>query len=169
MQCRINAAARQVRPYSTGVVHSAAARPAADPGPRPPRYLATRHNIALWTGKAGEAGPARHLFAALLPDVTRVLGADHPETLKARGGVAGWTGEGDPGWTRDLFAALLPDVTRVLGPEHPETLRARASHARWTGQAGEVGQARDLFAALLPDVKRLLGPDHPDTLTDAPT
>jgi hypothetical protein len=41
-----------------------------------PDTLATRHNIALWTGKAGRA---RDLFAALPPNVERVLAADHPE------------------------------------------------------------------------------------------
>ena len=94
-----------------------------------------------------------------------MLGSDHPETLKARAGVAGWTGEDDPGRARELFAALLPDVEGVLGSDHPETLKARASHARWTGEAGEAGRARDLFATLLPDVTsraRPRPPRHPD-------
>jgi len=40
------------------------------------------HNIAAWTGECGDAREALRLFQALLPDQTRVLGADHPGTLR---------------------------------------------------------------------------------------
>jgi len=72
-------------------------------------------------------------LAALLPVIERVSGAEHPETLTARGSLAFWTGEaGDAAGARDQFAALLPVIERVLGAEHPETLTARDNLARWT-------------------------------------
>jgi hypothetical protein len=55
----------------------------------------------------------------------RVLGAEHPDTLAARSGLADWTGEGDAARGRDQFAALLPIRERVSGPDHPETLGPR--------------------------------------------
>jgi hypothetical protein len=76
------------------------------------------------------------LFAALLPDLVRVLGRAHPGTLSTRHTLARWTGEaGDPAAARDQFAALLPDLVRVLGPAHPGTLSARHNLAYWTGEA----------------------------------
>jgi hypothetical protein len=36
---------------------------------------------------------------ALLPDLERVLGADHPSTLTTRNNIAAWTGE-TGAWTR---------------------------------------------------------------------
>ena len=53
---------------------------------------------------------------------------EHPDTLRARANLAGWTGKaGDPAAARDLFAALLPVEERVLGAEHPHTLDTRAN------------------------------------------
>jgi hypothetical protein len=40
----------------------------------------------------GGCGRARDQFAALVPVRERVLGAEHPETLTARGSLAYWTG-----------------------------------------------------------------------------
>ena len=51
------------------------------------------------------AGPARRatargalrLFAELLPDQERVLGRDHPDTLRTRNNIATWTGRAGDG------------------------------------------------------------------------
>ncbi len=42
------------------------------------------HNLARWTGEAGDAAGARDQYAALLPVRERVLGPEHPDTLTAR-------------------------------------------------------------------------------------
>ena len=82
---------------------------------------------SAWTGQCGDAREALRLFQALLPDRERVLGPDHPETLRTRNNTAHWTGEcGDAREALRLFQALLPDQERVLGPDHPETLTTRA-------------------------------------------
>ena len=135
-------------------------------GPEHPGTLDARHELARWTGQAGDAAGARDQFAALLPIVERVRGAEHPDTLVTRHDLAYWTGEaGDAAGARDQFAALLPIVERVLGPEHPRTLSARSNLARWTGAAGDAAGARDQFAGLLPIRERVLGPEHPRTLS----
>jgi hypothetical protein len=62
----------------------------------------------------------------LLPDRERLLGPDHPDTLRTRSNIASWTGEcGDAPEAVRLLTALLPDYERVLGPDHPETLTTR--------------------------------------------
>jgi hypothetical protein len=135
-------------------------------GPEHPDTLATRHDLAHWTGEAGDAARARDQFAALLPIYEQVLGPEHPTTLTTRHNLARWTGQaGDAAGARDQFAALLPIRERVLGPEHPSILTTRHNVARWTGQAGDAAGARDQYAALLPIRERVLGPEHPDTLT----
>ena len=166
---------RQPRPLDRGgggrgrgprPVRRAAARGRAGPRPEHPDTLAARHNLARWTGQAGDAAGARDQFAALLPVRERVLGPEHPDTLADRANLAYWTGEaGDAAAARDQFAALLPVRERVSGPEHPDTLADRGNLARWTGEAGDAAGARDQFAALLPVAERVSGPEHPDTLT----
>jgi len=60
-------------------------------------------------GQAGEARQALRLFAPLLPDRQRLLGAHHPDTLTTRGNIAVWTGEvGDAREALRLFTALRP-------------------------------------------------------------
>ncbi|WP_374200231.1 tetratricopeptide repeat protein, partial [Streptomyces sp. AC555_RSS877] len=59
----------------------------------------------------------------LLKDQTRVLGADHPNTLDTRYWAARFRGEaGDVAGAATAFAELLKDQTRVLGADHPDTL-----------------------------------------------
>ena len=131
-------------------------------GPEHPDTLGARHDLARWTGEAGDAAGARDQLAALLPIRERVQGPEHPDTLATRHNLARWTGEaGDAAGARDQFAALLPISERVLGPEHPDTLATRHNLAYWTGQAGDAAGARDQFAALLPIRERVLGPEHP--------
>ena len=86
-----------------------------------------RNDIAHWTGESDDAGTARALFEALLPDQQRVLGPDHPDTLTTRANIARWSGEsGDAGTALALSEALLLDQQRVLGSDHPDT-RATAA------------------------------------------
>ena len=56
-----------------------------------PDTLAARHELARWTGAAGDAAGARDQYAALLPVVERVLGTEHPDTLRDRANLAYWT------------------------------------------------------------------------------
>ncbi|MGH3921352.1 MAG: tetratricopeptide repeat protein [Pseudonocardiaceae bacterium] len=46
--------------------------------------MTTRHNVAYWTGEAGDPGQALRLLTELLPDRQRVLGPDHPDTLNTQ-------------------------------------------------------------------------------------
>ena len=96
-------------------------------GPDHPGTLATRHNIAAWTGEAGDARGALALYTALLPDQQRVLGPDHPDTLTTRNNIAYstvWAGDGRGALA--LYTALLPDQQRVLGPDHTDVQATQA-------------------------------------------
>jgi hypothetical protein len=62
-------------------------------GPEHPETLTARHNLAYWTGTAGDAAGARDQLAALLPIRERVLGPEHPQTLSTRHNLAYWTGQ----------------------------------------------------------------------------
>jgi Tetratricopeptide repeat len=121
--------------------------------------------IANYLGQSGSYAAARDLERKIADAVERVLGAEHPDTLRCRGNLAAWTGAaGDPAAARDQFAALLPACERVLGAEHPDTLRCRGNLAARTEAAGDLAAARDQFAALLPVIERISGAEHPDTL-----
>jgi hypothetical protein len=137
-----------------------------DYGPEHPYTLSARHELARWTGEAGDAAGARDQLIVLLPVLERVLGPDEPDLLAARGNLAFWAGEaGDAAGARDQLIALLPVLERVLGPEHPDTLAARSNLARSAGDVGDVAGALDQLAALLTVHEQVLGPEHLHTLT----
>jgi hypothetical protein len=97
----------------------------------------------------------------------RNLGADHPDTLRARVKLAEWTGgTGDAAGARDELEGLLPLLERALGGEHRHTLAARAALALWTGDAGDPTGARDQLTMLLPVLEKALGPGD-ETLLSA--
>jgi Tetratricopeptide repeat len=65
--------------------------------------------------------------------VLQALGPSHPDTLRIRNNIAGWTAEcGNLARPLHLAEALLLDRIRVLGPSHPDTLRTRNNIATWT-------------------------------------
>ena len=136
-------------------------------GPEDASTLTAWHELAHWTGLAGDRAGARDLYAELLKVRARVQGPEHPDTLAARHSLARWTGQaGDAASARDLYGALLPIRERVLGVEHPDTLATRHNLASWTGEAGDAAGARDLSGRLLPVRERVLGAEHPDTLSN---
>jgi tetratricopeptide (TPR) repeat protein len=135
-------------------------------GPDHPGTLATRANVAHWTGAAGDAAGALRLLQKLLPEQERVLGLRHRDTLVTRGNIALWTAHaGDRAGGLLLYQELLPEQERVLGPRHRDTLGARTNIAALTGETGDAAGALRLYRALLPDQERVLGPDSPQTLT----
>jgi hypothetical protein len=66
-------------------------------GPEHPSTLTARHELASWTGMAGNVTEARTQSAALLPTAERVLGAEHPDTLTTRRNLASAAGEMESG------------------------------------------------------------------------
>ena len=122
--------------------------------------------LARYLGASGSYTAALAVQQQVLRATEETAGAEHPDTLTARGNLAHWTGQaGDAAGARDQYAALLPVFERVYGAEHPETLTARGNLAYYTGAAGDAAGARDQFAALLPVRERVLGAEHPYTLT----
>ena len=88
-------------------------------GPEHPDTLGARHELAAWTGVAGDAAGARDRLAALLPVEERILGAEHPTPWPPASfsPLDRACRRSDRG--PDRYAALLPVIERVLGPEHP--------------------------------------------------
>jgi hypothetical protein len=129
----------------------------------------TVHPLLFRTGNSladsGLIADAAAYFTELTANASRHLGADHPDTLRARHRLAGTYGpSGDLIGARTAYRDLLSDQSRVLGAEHRDTLATRADLGWWQGMAGDAGGAVSAFRALLADRTRVLGPDHPDTL-----
>ncbi|MEV0444816.1 tetratricopeptide repeat protein, partial [Streptomyces spectabilis] len=124
------------------------------------------HRMGTSLGETGQATAAHDHFRQITDAALRHLGADHPDTLAARGDLALWRGEtGDAVGAAQACAELVADRTRVLGADHPDTLATRGNLARWRGETGDAVGAAQACAELVADRTRVLGADHPHTFT----
>src|SRR5688572_17991568 len=74
----------------------------------------------------GRTGAAVRLYESVVADYSRVLGADHPNTLKARRDLAtSYHLAGQVDSAIRLFETTLADQERVLGLGHLNTLDTR--------------------------------------------
>ncbi|WP_063772820.1 FxSxx-COOH system tetratricopeptide repeat protein, partial [Streptomyces sp. MBT28] len=133
-------------------------------------YRPGAHTVLYRLGRSlvqsGQVASAIDHFEHLVATTNSHLGAEHPDTLIARGDLASVrVSAGDAAAAVEEFADLLDHKRRVLGPDHPHTLTTRHNLASSRGRAGDAAGAVQELANLLPDRVRVLGPDHPQTLT----
>jgi len=95
----------------------------------------------------------------------RVLGDDHPDTLRSMNNLAflymrqGRYAEAEP-----IFRKALASQRRVLGDDHPDTLLSMNNLAWQYYRQGRFAEAEPLYLEALEKRRRVLGDDHPDTL-----
>ena len=98
--------------------------------PHPPEVLgATAVALANYTRALQDAGQIKESLAlvphleSVLAARTRLLGAEHPDTLRTAHDLADTLyAQGDYAGARARYEAVLAARTRLLGAEHPDTL-----------------------------------------------
>jgi serine/threonine-protein kinase len=94
----------------------------------------------------------------------RVLGPEHPSTLKSMVSLAhAYSRQGRQGEAEALYRETLEIQKRVLGPEHPDTLLSMNGVAIACHRQGRHAEAESLHRQTLEIRKRVMGPEHPDT------
>jgi len=107
--------------------------------------------ISYWTARQGDA--------------ERLLGAEHPDTLKIRGTLAAsYRSAGRTPEAIVLLEQVAADNERLLGAEHPDTLAARAKLGTSYQEAGRTAEAIGLLELVAADLERTLSAEHPHTL-----
>jgi serine/threonine protein kinase len=95
----------------------------------------------------------------------RVLGPEHPDTLKSMSNLASdLSAEGHYAEAEKLDRETLDIERRVLGPEHQDTLKSMHNLAGDLTAEGHYAEAEKLYRETLDVRRRVLGPEHPDTL-----
>ncbi|MGH3779390.1 MAG: tetratricopeptide repeat protein [Pseudonocardiaceae bacterium] len=133
--------------------------------------------LAVRRQDGGEIGPvvpdpsvggAIQLDEDTLTRYRRVLGNDHPDTLRSAHNLAvGLRALGEHEQARELGEDTLSRRRRVLGDDHPDTLLSAHNLAVGLRALGEHERARRLHEDTLTRRRRVLGDDHPDTLRSA--
>ena len=97
--------------------------------------------------------------------VEEILGAEHPDSLASRHGLAGaYESAGRLGEAITLYEEVAADCARVLGEDHPDTLASRNNLAGAYYAAGRHHEAITLFKDTLEVCEEALSPDHPLTI-----
>jgi len=95
----------------------------------------------------------------------RVLGPEHPDTLRSMNNLAlVYADEGKYAQAETLHSQALEIERRVLGPEHPNTLMSMHNLALVYMREGKYAQAETLYGQTLEIERRVLGPEHRDTV-----
>jgi eukaryotic-like serine/threonine-protein kinase len=108
---------------------------------------------------------AQSLFARAGDIRRRVLGPEHPETLRSMNSVAAVVyNEGHYAEAEKLFREMLDIRRRVLGPEAPDTLASMGNLAGVLTDEGRYAEAEKLSRETLDIRRRVSGPEHTQTL-----
>jgi tetratricopeptide (TPR) repeat protein len=130
------------------------------------RLIQLRWSAVWFLNSLGDsAAQSVGIAEPLLADQERVVGIDHPDTLRTRNSLANaYQAAGRTAEAIALHERTLADEERVLGSDHPETLQTRNNLAMAYEDAGRTAEAIALLERTLADRERVLGIDHPDTL-----
>ncbi|HEY0640981.1 MAG TPA: SEFIR domain-containing protein [Pseudonocardiaceae bacterium] len=133
-------------------------------GPEDGRVLRARHGVTFWLDKY-DMPQARALLADLLGTQTRVLGAEHPDTLVTRHDLAYACWHlNEAGRAKQMFEELLPVRAEVLGPNHRYTMMTRSFLINLRAVHGGLEEAIGDYRELIADSTAALGALHLDTI-----
>jgi tetratricopeptide (TPR) repeat protein len=122
-------------------------------------------NVAFNLQRAGEYHDALAIFEKIVPELVGLLGADHPDTMRARQGLASSYGDvGQLGKASRMLGDLLSDKRRVLGDGNVSTLRTWITLGSVIGDAGDTRQAMGIIEDALAVAQESLGERHSLTI-----
>jgi hypothetical protein len=127
----------------------------------PIRRLMRRSDSAFDHQRRGDADGAYAIFQEVVPDLAALVGADHPQCMKVRQGLA--MAAVDMGLLPSglrMYRELLDDKRRVLGNGHPSTLRTWTSLGHATFQIGDFQGALDIARRVAHESEQSLGRSH---------
>ena len=94
------------------------------------------NNLALTLRDQGDLPGARDIQERVVEGERRILGEEHPSTLRSKGNLAlTLSDQGDVAGSRALYERILEVQRRILGEEHPNTLTSMNTCSTTTPKA----------------------------------
>jgi hypothetical protein len=127
--------------------------------------LTNLHGEAVSLGISGEYAEAARILREVIAARTRVLGAEHVDTLESRYELAGYLGGlGEYAEAASVLREVIAARTRVLGAEHVDTLKSLEGLAFILGCVDEYAEAEQILREVVAARTRVQGAEHADTL-----
>ena len=135
---------------------------------QPEVEAAVRHALGVTLRDLGKLPQGNEQLEAALAIRTRVLGAQHLDTLATLGELAGQRGaEGKMLEAAQIAGRVVEGRRAALGPDHPDTLTALADQGTLLYQADVRDQGEALLRQVVEKRTQLFGTDDPRTLVAA--
>ena len=121
--------------------------------------------IATLLFAEGNFGDAEKLFRSVIEVRSRILGAEHPDTLASRNRLIYALNEEEKHADAEAEARQVVALReKILGVEHPDTLLSRYNLASALYHEGKTGEAERLYREVLKLDEDVIGREHPRTL-----
>jgi tetratricopeptide (TPR) repeat protein len=151
--------------YARAMEHFREAEKLTDPQRNPEDWAQLHQAIAGLLIDQGQYKDARNILLSVVELRTRLLGAEHPDTLRSRGDLAtALDSEGNYAEAENQYRDLIKLDEKVFGSENSETLSSRNGLAILFMNEGKYGDAEAEYRQLANLAAKVLGADHPDTL-----
>ena len=122
-------------------------------------------NFALVFEENGDLNSAEQLEVQVIDMRKKLLGADHPDTLKSIANLAStYRNQGRWSEAEQLQIQVMDMRKKLLTTEHPDTLICMANLASAYKEQGRWNEAEQLQIQVLDIRKKLLGAEHRDTI-----
>ena len=122
-------------------------------------------NFALVLQENGDFNSAEQLEVQVMDMRKKILGADHPDTLRSIANLAStYRNQGRWNEAEQLDIQVMDMRKKLLGADHPDTRSSMANLACTYSNQGRWNEAEQLEIQVMDMRKKLLGADHPDTL-----
>ena len=119
-------------------------------------------NLASTFWNQGRWKAAEELFVQVMETSSKVLGAEHPDTLTSMANLASTFGnQGSMEAAEELFVQVMATRKKKLGADHPDTLTSMANVASTYRNQGRWKEAEELEVRVMATSKKVLGVDHP--------
>jgi len=128
-------------------------------------YDDTYSKVAQVMRENGDWNNAEQLENQVMDMRMKLLGTEHPDTLKSMGNLAStYSDQGRWEEAENLEVKVMDMRKKMLGAEHPHTLTSMANIAVTYWNQGRLNEAEELEVQVMEMRKKLLGAEHPDTL-----
>jgi tetratricopeptide (TPR) repeat protein len=129
-----------------------------DPG----EWAEVQNAIANVLIDQGEPGAAEKVFRDVVGVMSRVLGAEHPDTLRSRSSLAiALNAQGKYAEAETELCDVIQVEEKILGAENANTLNSRDTFAGVLYGEGRHAEAEAEYRDVVRLREKLLGPEHP--------
>ena len=157
--------AQKLIQYSDAMSHLRDAEKMTDRDRHAEEWAALEQEIANLLVLQGKYSEAEVTFRKVAEVRTRILGAEHPETLDSRHRlIYALTRQTRYGEAEAEARAVLKLREKILGPEHVDTVVSQYNLADTLVDEGKYAEAEALYQNVIRHDEKVLGPEDPTTL-----